>query len=164
MANPRSTASIAGHPIHPMLIPFPIAFFIAAFVCDLAYWQTAHAAWATAATWLLGAGLVMAALAAVAGLTDFLGDARIRALNDAWWHAGGNVVVVLIQLYSWYARYTEGTAAVVPKGLILSLIVVCILAFTGWKGWEMVYRARVGIADASDDPRYSASEPPRRAA
>lgn len=121
MANPRSTASIAGHPIHPMLIPFPIAFFIATFVCDLVYWQTANAAWATAATWLLGAGLVMAALAAVAGLTDFLGDARIRALNDAWWHAGGNVVVVLIQLYSWYARYTEGTAAVVPKGLVLSL-------------------------------------------
>jgi uncharacterized membrane protein len=164
MANPRSTASVAGHPIHPMLIPFPIAFFIATFVCDLVYWQTANAAWATAATWLLGAGLVMAALAAVAGLTDFLGDARIRALNDAWWHAGGNVVAVLIQLYSWYARYTEGTAAVVPKGLILSLIVVCILAFTGWKGWEMVYRARVGIADASDDHRYSASETPRRVA
>jgi len=39
-SNPRSTASIAGHPIHPMLIPFPIAFFIATFVCDLAYWQT----------------------------------------------------------------------------------------------------------------------------
>jgi uncharacterized membrane protein len=53
---------------------------------------------------------------------------------------------------------------VVPKGLILSLIVVCILAFTGWKGWEMVYRARVGISDASDDHRYSAGEPPRRAA
>ena len=40
MSNPKSTASIAGHPIHPMLIPFPIAFFVATFVCDLAYWQT----------------------------------------------------------------------------------------------------------------------------
>jgi uncharacterized membrane protein len=164
MANPRSTASIAGHPLHPMLIPFPIAFFIATFACDLVYWQTANAVWATAAIWLLGAGLIMAALAAVAGLIDFLGDAQIRALNDAWWHAGGNVVVVLIELYNWYARYTEGTAAVVPKGLILSLIVVCILGFTGWKGWDMVYRARVGIADAPDMPRPRASEPPRRAA
>jgi uncharacterized membrane protein len=79
-----------------MLIPFPIAFFIATFVCDLVYWQTANAAWATAAIWLLGAGLIMAALAALAGLIDFLGDAQIRGLNDAWWHAGGNVVVVLI--------------------------------------------------------------------
>src|SRR5262249_4670681 len=163
MANPRSTASIAGHPIHPMLIPFPIAFFIAAFLCDLAYWQAANAIWAMAAMWLIGAGLVMAALAAVAGLIDVLGDAQIRALNDVWWHAGGNVVV-LIELYNWYARYTEGTAAVVPKGLILSLIVVCILAFTGWKGWDMVYRARVGIADANDAYGRRSDESPRRAA
>jgi uncharacterized membrane protein len=86
----------------------------------------------------------MAALAAIAGLIDVLGDAQIRRLSDVWWQAGGNVVVVLIELYSWYARYTQGTAAVLPKGLILSLIVVCILAFTGWKGWDMVYRSRVG--------------------
>jgi len=164
MANPRSAASIAGHPIHPMLIPFPIAFFIGAFVCDLAYWQTSNASWATAAMWLIGAGLVMAALAAVVGFIELLGDAQIRGLNDAWWHAGGNVVVVLIELYSWYARYTQGAAAVVPKGLILSLIAVCILGFTGWKGWEMVYRGRVGIADAPDPYGHRASESPRRAA
>src|SRR5262249_51513107 len=89
----------------------------------------------------------MAALAAVAGLTDVLGEQRIRALNDAWWHAGGNVIVVLIELYNWYARYDQGAAAIVPKGLILSLVVVCILLFTGWKGWQMVYRHRVGVAD-----------------
>jgi uncharacterized membrane protein len=163
MANPRSTASIAGHPIHPMLITFPVAFFIATFVCDLVYWQTANASWATAATWLLGAGIVMAVLAAIAGLIDFVGDAQIRGSNDAWWHAGGNVVVVLIQLYNWYARYTEGTAAVVPKGLVLSLIVVCLLGFTGWKGWDMVYRGRVGVADANGAQRRP-SESPRRAA
>jgi uncharacterized membrane protein len=147
MPNPRSTANIAGHPIHPMLIPFPIAFFVATFVCDLAYWQSGNDLWATAATWLLGAGIFMAALAALAGLTDVIGEPRIRALNDVWWHAGGNVIVVLLELYNWYARYSEGTSAVVPKGLILSLIVVCLLVFTGWKGWEMVYRARVGVAD-----------------
>jgi len=147
MANPQSTVKIAGHPIHPMLIPFPIAFFVSTFVCDLVYWQTGYAAWATAATWLLGAGLVMAVLAALVGLTDVLGDQRIRALNDAWWHAGGMVIVVLIELYNWYARYEQGTAAVVPKGLVLSLIVVCILLFAGWKGWEMIYRHRVGVMD-----------------
>ena len=85
MANPRSTAQIAGHPIHPMLIPFPIAFFAATLVCDLVFWRTASTAWATAALWLLGAGLVMAALAAVAGLIDLLGGRQIRALNNAWW-------------------------------------------------------------------------------
>jgi uncharacterized membrane protein len=163
MSNPKSTASIAGHPIHPMLIPFPIAFFVATFVCDLAYWQTSNAAWATAAIWLLGAGLTMAALAALVGLADVLGEPRIRALNDVWWHAGGNVIVVLIELYNFFVRYSEGTSAIVPKGLVLSLVVVCILLFTGWKGWEMVYRYRVGVADAGESPA-AASGSTRRAA
>jgi uncharacterized membrane protein len=148
MPNPKSTAQIAGHPIHPMLIPFPVAFFVGAFVCDLAFWGTGNAMWATGGIWLLGAGLIMAALAAVAGLTDFLGDERIRGLSDAWWHAGGNVLAVVIELVNWYLRYSGGSAAVLPTGLVLSLIVVCILLFTGWKGWDMVYRGRVGIAEA----------------
>src|SRR6476646_3833123 len=119
MANPRSTAAIAGHPIHPMLIPFPVAFFVSAFGCDIIYWATANTEWATVSIWLIGAGVIMAALAAIAGLTDVHGDRRIRALNDVWWHAGGNVLIVLIQIYNWYARYSEGTDAVVPNGLIL---------------------------------------------
>jgi uncharacterized membrane protein len=149
MANPQSTAKIAGHPIHPMLIPFPIAFFVGTFACDVAYWITGNANWAMITPWLLGAGIIMAALAALAGLTDVIGEKRIRSLADAWWHAGGNVIVVLIELYNWYSRYSEGAAAVVPKGLILSLVVTCILLFTGWKGWEMVYRHRVGVLDES---------------
>jgi uncharacterized membrane protein len=147
MPNPQSTAQIAGHPIHPMLIPFPIAFFVSTFVVDLVYWQTNNNAWATASLWLLGAGLIMAALAAVMGLIDVLGDQQVRQLNDAWLHAGGNVIVVLIQLYNWYSRYEHDGAAIVPVGLVLSLIVVLMLLFTGWRGWEMVYRHRVGVAD-----------------
>ena len=145
-----------------MLILFSIAFFVATFLCDLAYWQTSNGAWATAAIWLLGAGLVMAALAAVGGLTDVLGEPRIRALRDVWWHAGGNVLVVLIQLYNFYSRYSEGTSAILPNGLVLSLVVVCILVFTGWKGWEMVYRYRVGVADTIE--RQTTATAPRRAA
>lgn len=76
MPNPRSTASIAGHPIHPMLIPFPIAFFVGTFACDLVYWQKSNPACAAATRWLLGDGLVMAALAAVMGLIDVLGDQK----------------------------------------------------------------------------------------
>jgi uncharacterized membrane protein len=165
MTNPKSTASIAGHPIHPMLIPFPIAFFVSTFVCDIVYWQTANTAWATAGIWLLGAGIVMGGLAAVVGLVDVFGEPRIRALDAAWWHAGGIVIVVLLQLYNWYARYSEGAAAVAPKGLILSLIVVCILLFAGWKGWEMVYRHHVAVSDTpqpSSSPRSETQ--PRRAA
>jgi uncharacterized membrane protein len=145
--NPQSTASIGGHPIHPMLIPFPIAFFVATFVCDLVFWGTAKTGWADATLWLLGAGLIMAALAAVAGLTDFLGDARIRNMSTAWWHAGSNVVAVLIELANWLLRYYEGSAAILPTGIVLSAIVVCGLLFSGWKGGELVYRRGVGVSD-----------------
>jgi uncharacterized membrane protein len=155
MSNPKSTASIAGHPIHPMLIPFPIAFFVATFVCDLIYWRSGNPGWVTATLWLLGAGLIMAALAAVAGLIDVLGEPRIQALRDAWYHAGGNVLAVLIELYNSYSRYSSGEAAVLPTGLILSLIVVVILLFTGWKGWEMVYRHHVGVSDEDVQSRES---------
>jgi uncharacterized membrane protein len=145
--NPKSTAQIAGHPLHPMIIPFPIAFFVGTVFCDLAYVSTSDEFWFRVALWLLGAGLIMAALAALAGLVDLLGDMKIRSLHDAWLHAGGNVLAVLIELYNWFTRYQSGGVAVKPVGLVLSLVVVLILLFTGWKGWEMVYRHRVGVTD-----------------
>ena len=146
--NPKSTASIAGHPIHPMLIPFPIAFFVATFACDVAFWVTGSVGWFEPTMWLLGAGVIIALLAAVMGLIDLLGEAQIRALGTAWWHAGGNVLAVVIEIINWVLRYGQGSKAVLPTGTILSLVVVLILLFTGWKGWEMVYRAHVGVSDA----------------
>jgi uncharacterized membrane protein len=153
--NPRSTAQIAGHPIHPMLVPFPIAFLVATLACDLAFWNTGNAAWAVASMWLLGAALAMAALAALAGLTDFLGDRRIRNIRDAWLHMIGNVIAVLLSLINFCLRFADGAeAGVFPWGLWISLIVVLLLLFNGWKGWALVYRHRVGISDApSDRPR-----------
>src|SRR5687768_10464379 len=144
--NPRSTAQIAGHPIHPMLIPFPIAFLVATFVSDLIFWRTGNPAWSTASFYLLGAALVMAALAALAGLTDFLGDERIRDLSAAWHHMVGNVVAVLLSAWNWYRRFAAGEDAILPTGLIISLLVVLILLYTGWRGWEMVYKHHVAVS------------------
>ena len=107
MPNPRSTALIAGHPIHPMLIPFPIAFFVGTLACDLAFWRSGNPAWADATLWLLGAGLVMAALAAVIGVIDVFGDQQIRQLSTTWWHAGANVLLVLIELFNFFIRYSR---------------------------------------------------------
>ena len=151
--NPKSTASIAGHPIHPMLIPFPVAFFVATLGVDIAYNQSSNEFWVTAGLWLLGAGLAMAALAALAGLTDFLGERRIRDLRAAWVHMIGNIILVLIEAFNLWRRLAEGADFIVPTGLILSLVATLLLLFNGWKGWEMVYRHRVGIAESSDQPR-----------
>src|ERR671912_1018434 len=143
--NPQSTAQVAGHPLHPMLIPFPVAFLVATLVSDLIFWRTGDSGWSTASLYLLGAALVMAALAALAGLTDFLGDRRIRDLSAAWHHMIGNVIAVLLSLWNWYLRYSGGEAAVLPWGVLLSLIVVGILLYTGWRGWEMVYKHKVAV-------------------
>ena len=146
--NPRSTAQIAGHPLHPMLIPFPIAFFVATFACDIVFIRTGNPDWVMATQWLLGAGLVTAALAAVAGLVDFLGEHKIRKLNAAWVHAGGNVTAVLISAYNFYVRYEAGAlAGISSTDVLLSGLVVLILLVTGWLGGEMVFRHRVGITD-----------------
>jgi len=145
--NPVSSASIGGHPIHPILITLPIGFWVATLLADIGFWWTATDGWATAALWLLGAAIVAAALAAVAGLIDFLGDERIRALGEAWLHAIGNVLAVLVSLFSFYWRYNHGAAGVLPVGMISSFIVVGIILFTGWKGGEMVFRRRVAVQD-----------------
>ncbi|WEX07514.1 DUF2231 domain-containing protein [Chelativorans sp. AA-79] len=140
-----STAKLGGHPIHPMLIPFPIALFTAVFASDLAFWATADTFWADASLWLLGAGLVMSAAAAVAGFTDFLGNPRVRAISDAWHHMIGNVVAVTLASVSFIFRIATGADWAVPWGLALSAIVFLLLVFTGWKGGALVYQHRVGV-------------------
>ena len=145
--NPESTAQVAGHPIHPMLIPFPVAFLVATLVSDLVFLRTGNPGRATASLWLLGAALVMAALAAAAGLTDFLGDERIRDLSAAWHHMIGNVIAVVLALINWYRRYAATEPGIPSGGVVLSLLVVLILLYTGWRGWEMVYKHRVAVSD-----------------
>lgn len=145
--NPRSTAQVAGHPIHPMVIAFPIACFVLTLVSDVTFGATSNDFWASASFWLLGIGLITAAFASVTGLIDAFGDGRVRKLSDMQFHAAGNAVALLIALYNWYSRYEHGSSAVVPTGLVLSAVVVLLLLFTAWKGGEMVFRHRVGVAD-----------------
>jgi uncharacterized membrane protein len=151
MNNPHSTVNIAGHPIHPLLVPLPITFLISAFLCDIGFWITEDDRWATTAMWALGAGIVTALLAALVGIVDFLGDGRIRRLTDAWLHLVGNLIAVIIACVNFYVRFRAGAVAgVFPVGIWLSLVVVLLLAFTGWKGGELVFRHRVAVLEDQD--------------
>ena len=145
--NPRSTARIGGHPIHPMLVPFPIVCFVGTLATDLAYWRTAAVMWETFSVWLLTAGLVMAGFAVIAGLIDFIGSRGIRSLKPAWPHVLGNTLALFLSVINVFVHSRDGYTAVVPTGLTLSALVVLILLFTGWMGWSMVYRHRVGVAN-----------------
>ena len=147
--HPRSTAKIGDHPIHPMLIPFPIVCFVGTVVTDVVYSRNTDPGWATASHWLLGIGLVMAALAAAAGLTDYLGDAKLRSLGDALKHMLANVAAVVLELVNFVLRL-KNDDFIPSTGVYISGVVVLILLYSGWKGGDLVYRHGVGVHDSSN--------------
>ena len=144
--HPHSTAKIGTHPIHPMLIPFPIVCFVGTFVTDIVYSRNLDSGWATASHWLLIVGLVMAALAAAAGLTDYLGDDRIRRLGDALKHMLANVAAVVLELVNLVLRLNNSDF-IPSTGVYISGLVVLILLYSGWKGGDLVYRHGIGVGD-----------------
>jgi len=112
------------------------------------YWQSGAEIWSTVSLWLLGAGIVMALVAALFGFADYFGDRRVRDIRDAKHHMIGNLVVVVLQVANWVVRYQGGSGqGVLP--ILLSLAAVLLLLFTGWKGWELVYSHRVGVSERS---------------
>lgn len=143
----RSTAAIYGHPIHPMLVPFPIAFLVGALATDLVFWATGNSFWAGFSMWLVAAGLVMGAIAAAFGLTDFLTIERARSGSTGWVHFLGNALALVLALVSLLLRVGDPAAAVLPGGLVLSFIIVGVLLVTGWMGGELAYRYKIGVIE-----------------
>jgi uncharacterized membrane protein len=144
-SNPRSTASLRGHPVHAMLVPIPIVCFVATLVTDIVYWRTATMLWADMSAWLVVIGLIFSVFAASAGLIDFFGDQRIRELRSAWIHGLGNTAAIILSIFNAFIHTRDAYTSVVPTGLLLSALVVLILVVTGWNGWSMVYRHGVGV-------------------
>jgi uncharacterized membrane protein len=145
----ESTAAIAGHPLHHMLVPFPIAFLAGALVTDLAYAGTTNAFWAQASYWLVLAGVVTALVAAIPGLLDFFTIERAR-VRDGWLHFAGNGAVVALALVNLSLRWTDPAAGAQGTGLILSLVIAVLLVINGWFGGELAYRYRIGAIDTGD--------------
>jgi uncharacterized membrane protein len=143
-----SAAHIGGHPIHPMLVPFPIAFLVTALVTDLAYLNTEDPFWALASLWLLRAGLVMGVLAAVFGLIDFYARRTIRDHKIAWYHFIGNATVLILAWINLSLRNEAPIDGLTPGGVILSAVVAGILLITAWLGGEMAYRYHIGSIPA----------------
>lgn len=147
-----SRASIKGHPIHPMVVPLPIGFLIGVLGADIGYWWTGDPFWARAALWLVGAGFVTGLLAAVFGLTDFISLQRVRQHSEGWIHLVGNAIALLVVLGNFLLRTGAPAEAVLPTGIILSLVTVCILMVTGWYGGELSYRHKIGVMEPPKAP------------
>ena len=147
--HPHSAARLAGRPVHAMLAPVPIFCFVAAWITDLAYWRTATMMWADMSAWLLAVGLVVAVLAVIAGVVDFFGDRRIRALRAAWVYGLSAAAALVLSIVNVFVHSRDAYTSVVPAGLVLSTLVVLILLVTGWSGFALVFRHGVGVQEAS---------------
>ena len=139
----RTPASIAKHPIHPMLVPIPIGCWILSLGCDLAFVLGAGAThWATVSFWAMLAGLLGAVLAAIPGVIDMLslsGTPKKIALT----HMSLNILVVLLYAMNFGMRVNGGAIAGLP--LAFSIAGIALLAVSGWLGGHMVYVHRVAV-------------------
>ena len=142
----ESKAKLLGHPIHPMLIVFPLGLLVMSFLFDLIHLATGIADLTVASYWMIAAGVVSGLVAAVFGAIDFFAiPDGTRAKRVGLWHGGGNVVVVALFAGSWLLR--SGSPGYAPDAiaLILSALAVAIGAVTGWLGGELVDRLGVGV-------------------
>ena len=144
-----STVAIAAHPLHPLLVTFPVAFLSGALGTDLGYWLTSDPFWARASVWLLGAGLISGLIAAAAGMSDFLKIDRVRKRRAGWVHLIGNVSALTLTLINWLIRRGDPVNALLPLGLILSVIVGGLVALSGWYGAELIYRHKIAVIGAN---------------
>jgi uncharacterized membrane protein len=145
----ESRAKALGHAIHPMLIPFPLGLLATAVVFDIVYLSTDKPGFATAAAYMIGAGIIGGLLAAPFGWIDwFKIPTGTRAKSLGLVHGLGNIVVVVLFVVSWLIRATnawEPTA----WALVCSFAAVVLAVATAWMGGELVERLGVGVDEGA---------------
>jgi len=138
-------ARLLGHPVHQMLVAFPLGLLGSAAIFDLIHlWRGGD--WSLAAYYMIAAGVVAGLCAAVFGFIDWLAvPARTRAKTVGALHACGNVVVLTLFSVSWLLR--RGTPATPPSAAIaLGIAGLALAGVTGWLGGELVDQLGIGVA------------------
>jgi uncharacterized membrane protein len=145
----ESKAKLLGHPIHPMLIVFPLGLLATSLIFDIIALAADNATLFIASYWMIAAGVIGGLLAAIFGLVDWLAiPNKTRAKEIGLWHGVGNVIVTALFAISWFLRrpapdHPPATA------LLLSVIAVGMALVTGWLGGELVDRLGVGVDDGA---------------
>lgn len=145
----ESRAKLFGHPVHPMLIVFPLGLLAMAVVFDVLTLALGTGYWSGIAYWMIAAGVVTGLIAAPFGLIDWLAiPAGTRAKRIGAWHGVGNVVVVALFAGSWWLR-GEGTGTPATLALALGMAGLALALITGWLGGELVDRLAVGVDEGA---------------
>jgi uncharacterized membrane protein len=130
-------ASVKKHPLHPMLVAFPIGLWVFALVCDIVAASGGNGPWRSVALYCVAGGIVGAVLAAVPGLVDYFSIDEAAMRRIATFHLVVNVGALMVFAINLWCRFVLPSTSPVP--LILSIIGVIGIGIGGWLGGEMVY-------------------------
>lgn len=140
----ESAVAVVGHPIHAMLVHFPIALVIATLGADLLFWYTADPFWVRAGLWAAGFAFLSGVAASVVGTAELLLVKGIRIRVASWTHAVAAMTLVAIAGANWGLRIVDPDA-VLPHGLGLSVLAAIFTGLAGWHGGKLVFDHGIGI-------------------
>ena len=145
-----SVVALVGHPIHVMMVHFPVAFVVATLGVDVFYWWSADPFWLRVGIWSSGFAFWTGVAASVVGTAELLLVRGIRLMEASWSHAVAAMTLVAIAAANWGLRLVDA-GAVLPHGLALSGLASVMVGFAGWHGGKLVFDHGVGILVSQKD-------------
>jgi uncharacterized membrane protein len=146
-----SRVAIAGHPVHAMLVTFPIAFLTTLVATDLAWILTGDYFWLRLSLWLVGGGAIMGVVAGLAGTIELLLIPGVRRRGVSWSHFVAAVTLISVAFTNWFLRIVGTDELIVPWALSLTILGALLVSLSGWLGGSLVFDHRIGIVDDDGD-------------
>lgn len=150
-----SKMSIHGHPIHPMVIHFPVAALLGLIGTDIAYLLSGDFFWARAGVWLAGIGVLGGWISGTIGMLDLIIVEQIRRLITAWCHAILAVMLLSVATLNWLSRLGSPEALILPWGLYMSLLGGLLITLASFLGGQLVYDHAVGVSPEKTQERVA---------
>jgi uncharacterized membrane protein len=142
----ESKSKFLGHPIHPMLIVFPLGLFVASIIMDVLFMINNNQSLAVASFYNIGGGILGGLLAAIFGFRDYAAiPDNTRAKRVGAMHGFGNLIVLVLFSVSWLLRFNAPDYIPPLLAIGISMVGFVIAGVTGWLGGELVDRLGVGV-------------------
>ncbi|MBX3446207.1 MAG: DUF2231 domain-containing protein [Parvibaculaceae bacterium] len=139
-----SAVAVAGHPLHAMSVHFPIALVIATLGADVFYWWSADPFWLRAGLWSAGFAFATGVGAGLVGTVELLLVPGIRSRVASWAHAVAAMMLLSVAGLNWGLRL-HMPDAVLPHGLLLSLLAAGLTGLAGWHGGKLIFHHGIGL-------------------
>ena len=140
-----SSMAIFGHPVHPMLVHFPVAALLGLVASDVAFIYTEDSFWARLGLWLAGVGSIGGWIAALFGFLDWLVVRKIRAMVSASIHGILAITMLSLASFNWIWRLDDAIAPILPWGIYVSVLTAAMIAVTSALGGILVFEYGVGV-------------------